>query len=264
MGGASRIENHQCDLNCAGRANGARSIRVSGRRASARRATFAKRHDNTPDAVVRRLAASGASWHCRPATLAGIENWAVAARRVCASTSKPSGDPARGSNADVCMHAAGVIRSPSDHRLDDRAPRRAGRDGDIHRNVRALLIDLPAGEFAGNWSVLDRRSATHHRAAVATPRMAAPLGAGRCGAARSSGATRDQVERRPSSLLEQTAEDGDALHRADRLAAAWHKVLWESLMTLEAPRLARFWAIDRGARRRLDPQRDATPIPRKL
>ncbi len=183
------------------------------------------------------------------------ESWAAAAARL-RQHRKANDDPAKGSNADVCMHAAGYIRR---HQTTGSMIARLDAQGATvaftGTSAPCLSIFRPVS-FAGSWSVLTaeaqritaplwRRHEWLHRWALADAALRDRLRA-----------TRDQVERQIFSLFDQTARDGDALHRADRLAAAWHKVLWESLTTLEAPQLPRFWRSV-AARDGIDPQRDA-------
>lgn len=182
--------------------------------------------------------------------------WASAAARL-RQHHKPGADPAHGSNADVCMHAAGFIRR---HQTTGSMIARLTAEGTTvaftGTSAPCLSIFRPAG-FDQGWSVLTaeaqrvqaplwRRHEWLHRWALADPALRERLRA-----------TRDQVETQIFNLLDETGGDGQALQRADRLAAAWHKVLWESLKTLEAPRLARFWARI-AARDGIDPQRVAT------
>jgi secernin len=54
-------------------------------------------------------------------------------------------------------------------------------------------------------------------------------------------ATRDEIEAKVFEQLAAPQPDAGAYARADRLAAAWHKVLWESLGGHAAPRRSRFW-----------------------
>ncbi|WP_348818257.1 peptidase family C69 [Fontimonas sp. SYSU GA230001] len=162
-------------------------------------------------------------------------------------------DPADGSNADVCMHAAGLIRR---HQTTGSMIARL-RPGDVEvlftgTSAPCLSIFRPAA-FSDDWSVLTpaeqriesplwRRHEWLHRWALADRGLRERLRA-----------TRDEVERQMFALLEPGAH-GEARHRADRLAAAWHKVLWESLAQLPSPRLSPHW---RGlsARDGIDPAR---------
>lgn len=163
-------------------------------------------------------------------------------------------NPADGSNADVCMHSAGLIRR---HQTTGSmiVRLRPGRPDTLFTGTSApcLSIFRPAA-FTGDWSVLTpeaerieaplwRRHEWLHRWALADPGLRERLRA-----------TRDEVERQMFALLEPEAQADEALHRADRLAAAWHKVLWESLAKLPSPRLSRHW---RGlsARDGIDPAR---------
>lgn len=217
-------------------------------------ATFAQRHDT------RLMPWFAGSRQRRKLALRACDlssaNWAGAAARL-RQHQKPGGDPASGSNADVCMHAAGFIRR---HQTTGSMIARLAPEGATitftGTSAPCLSIFRPAA-FSDHWSVLTaeaqrvqaplwRRHEWLHRWALADPALRERLRA-----------TRDQVEAQIFALLDQAANDGQALQRADRLAAAWHKVLWESLKTLDAPRLARFWARI-AARDGIDPQRVAT------
>ncbi|MDP9142207.1 MAG: C69 family dipeptidase [Pseudomonadota bacterium] len=186
---------------------------------------------------------------------AGAESWASAAARLRQHRGA-NGEPAKGSNADVCMHAAGYIRR---HQTTGSMIARLDAQGATAAftgtSAPCLSIFRPAS-FAQSWSVLTaeaqrvqaslwRRHEWLHRWALADPTLRERLRA-----------TRDQVEAQIFALLDQAGNYGQALQRADRLAAAWHKVLWESLKTLETPRLARFWARI-ATRDGIDPQRVA-------
>lgn len=150
-------------------------------------------------------------------------------------------DPAQGSNADVCMHAAGFIRR---HQTTASMIARLDAGGACvaftGTSAPCLSIFRPAG-FDGDWSVLTaeaqrlqaplwRRHERLHRWALADPALRERLTA-----------TRDEVERQVFELFGQAATDDTALQRADRRAAAWHKVLWESIRDLTPPRGSRFW-----------------------
>lgn len=181
-------------------------------------------------------------------------SWGGSAARL-RSHQRGNADPARGSNADVCMHAAGYVRR---HQTTGSMIARLDARGAIvtftGTSAPCLSIFRPAA-FDGNWSVLTpeaqrlqaplwRRHEWLHRWALADPALRERLSA-----------TRDQVEKQIFGLLDQAAVDPPALQRADRLAAAWHKVLWESLKTLKPPRLSRYW---RGlvGRDGIDPRRE--------
>lgn len=150
-------------------------------------------------------------------------------------------DPARGSNADVCMHAAGFIRR---HQTTGSMIVRLTAQGPLAlftgTSAPCLTIFRPAG-FEGAFTVLTpearqvdaplwRRHEWLHRRALADAGLRERLRA-----------TRDEVERQSFSLLSGRTPDAQALKRADRLAAAWHKVLWESAARLPASRLPRHW-----------------------
>ncbi len=186
------------------------------------------------------------------------ESWSAAATRLRLHR-KANGDPATGSNADVCMHAAGYIRR---HQTTGSMIARLNASGATvvftGTSAPCLSIFRPAS-FAQSWSVLTpepqrlvaplwRRHEWLHRWALADAALRDRLRA-----------TRDQVETRIFNLLDRSADDSEALQRADRLAAAWHKVLWESLATLEVPQLPRFWQSV-AAKDGIDPQRE---VPRE-
>lgn len=150
-------------------------------------------------------------------------------------------DPADGSNADVCMHAAGFIRR---HQTTGSMIARLGVDGPTvlftGTSAPCLSIFRPAG-FEGEFSVLTpegrqveamlwRRHELLHRRALADPDLRERLRA-----------TRDPIETRLFAELAEPQPDAAALARADRLAAAWHKVLWESLQQRPSPPWTRFW-----------------------
>jgi secernin len=158
----------------------------------------------------------------------------------------------RGSNADVCMHSAGFIRRHQTTgsmvvSLSGVGPR-AWFTG---TSAPCLSIFRPTG-FDGDWSVLTelerrieaplwRRHEWLHRWALGDAALRERLRA-----------TRDEVEGRMFAV---SADGGiDGLQQADRLAAAWHKVLWESLSTLPAPKLSRHWRRI-AARDGIDPTR---------
>jgi secernin len=186
---------------------------------------------------------------------AGAESWASAAARL-RQHRRGNADPARGSNADVCMHAAGYIRRhQTTGSMIARLDARGATVAFTGTSAPCLSIFRPVA-FAGNWSALTaaaqrisaplwRRHEWLHRWALADAALRERLRA-----------TRDQVERQVFKLLAEAVQDGDALHRADRLAAAWHKVLWESLTTLQPPQLPRFWRSV-AVRDGIDPQREA-------
>lgn len=150
-------------------------------------------------------------------------------------------DPADGSNADVCMHAAGFIRR---HQTTGSMIARLAPAGATvlftGTSAPCLSIFRPAA-FEGEFSVLTpperqveallwRRHELLHRRALADPALRQRLRA-----------TRDEIEAKVFEQLEARQPDAGALARADRLAAAWHKVLWESLAQRAAPRPSRFW-----------------------
>lgn len=151
-------------------------------------------------------------------------------------------DPARGSNRDVCMHAAGFIRR---HQTTGSMIARLTAEGPTlvftGTSAPCLSIFRPAA-FAGDFSVLTpadreveamvwRRHEFLHRRALADAALRARLRA-----------TRDEIERKVFDELSPERRGADALARADRLAAAWHKVLWESLGEYRAPASSRFWS----------------------
>lgn len=143
------------------------------------------------------------------------------------------------SNGDVCMHAAGFIRR---HQTTGSMVVRLEGAGALAlftgTSAPCLSIFRPAA-FRGDWSVLTdptqevqatlwRRHELLHRWALADPALRERLSV-----------TRDQIESRIWPLLERpTAED---MVRADRLAASWHDVLFDSLRQLPRPRQSRYW-----------------------
>lgn len=163
-------------------------------------------------------------------------------------------DPSAGSNGDVCMHAAGFIRR---HQTTGSMLVRLKPDRIdalfTGTSAPCLSIFRPAA-FDGEWSVLTpqtlrieaplwRRHEWLHRWALADAGLRERLRA-----------TREVVERQIFTLVDDGGDD--ALRRADRLAAAWHKVMWESLATLAPPRLPRHWRRI-AARDGIDPARRA-------
>lgn len=168
------------------------------------------------------------------------------------------GEPQRGSNGDVCMHAGGIVRR---HQTTGSMLARLAADRfDIlftGTSAPCLSIFRPAA-FDGEWSVLTqesqgveaplwRRHEWLHRWALADAGLRERLRA-----------TRDEVERQIFELIDGAAGNLDATQRADRLAAAWHKVLWESLSGLTPPRLPRHWRR-LAARDGIDPSRTQHP-----
>lgn len=167
-------------------------------------------------------------------------------------------DPARGSNGDVCMHAAGLVRRHQT--TGSMLARLAPEHFDVlftGTSAPCLSIFRPAA-FDGEWSVLTpesqrveatlwRRHEWLHRWALADAGLRDRLRA-----------TRDEVERQIFELLDGGSGNPDAAQRADRLAAAWHKVLWESLAGLAPPRLPRHWRR-LAARDGIDPARAQHP-----
>ncbi|HEY1075812.1 MAG TPA: C69 family dipeptidase [Fontimonas sp.] len=215
-------------------------------------AVFAEQHDTR--LLPRLAAAQRRRALALQACGAGGASWSGAAARL-RQHQRADADPHRGSNGDVCMHAAGFIRR---HQTTGSMIARLDADGATvaftGTSAPCLSIFRPAG-FADRWSVLTaeaqrlqaplwRRHEWLHRWALADPALRERLRA-----------TRDQVERQIFGLMERA--DAEALARADRLAAAWHKVLWESLQSLQAPHLTRFWRRI-AARDGIDPQRVAT------
>lgn len=150
-------------------------------------------------------------------------------------------DPARGSNRDVCMHAAGFLRR---HQTTGSMIVRLSAEGPLAMftgtSAPCLSIFRPAG-FEGEFSVLTpptqeiaaplwRRHEWLHRRALADADLRERLRA-----------TRDDLERQAFILLTAKGLQPAAMQRADRLVAAWHKVLWESASALPASRPSRFW-----------------------
>jgi secernin len=150
-------------------------------------------------------------------------------------------DPAAGSNRDVCMHAAGFIRR---HQTTGSMIARLAPAGPTAlftgTSAPCLSIFRPAA-FAGEFSVLTapdkqveallwRRHELLHRRALADASLRQRLRA-----------TRDEIEPKVFEQLAGPQPDAGALARADRFAAAWHKVLWESLDTQVPVGATRFW-----------------------
>lgn len=150
-------------------------------------------------------------------------------------------NPAAGSNADTCRHAAGPIRR---HQTTGSMIARVGKAGTTTlftgTSAPCLSIFRPAA-FDGEFSVLTpperqveallwRRHELLHRRALADAALRQRLRA-----------TRDEIEAKVFEQLAAPQPDAGALARADRLAAAWHKVLWESLDPLARRPLTRFW-----------------------
>lgn len=150
-------------------------------------------------------------------------------------------DPAHGSNGDLCMHAAGFIRR---HQTTGSMIVRLAPCGATMlvtgTSAPCLSIFRPVG-FDGTYSALTaeseqvaaslwRRHEWLHRWALADAGLRQRLRA-----------TRDVVEQQIFALLAEPVVSSESLARADRLAAAWHKVLWESLHALPPPRLSRHW-----------------------
>jgi hypothetical protein len=150
-------------------------------------------------------------------------------------------DPRAGSNSDVCMHAAGFIRR---HQTTGSMVARLTAEGPTvlftGTSAPCLSIFRPAG-FDGEFSVLTpaekeveallwRRHEFLHRRALADAELRQRLRA-----------TRDSIELKIFEQLQAAHPDAAALARADRLAAAWHKVLWESLNARPALKGTRFW-----------------------
>lgn len=150
-------------------------------------------------------------------------------------------DPAEGSNRDVCMHAAGFIRR---HQTTGSMIARLSPAGPTAlftgTSAPCLSIFRPAA-FTGDFSVLTppdrqvesllwRRHELLHRRALGDAALRVRLRA-----------TRDEIEAKVFGQLAGPQPDAGALTRADRLAAAWHKVLWESLDQRPAAQPSRFW-----------------------
>lgn len=181
----------------------------------------------------RRLALSGLGTAVQPS----FAHFAAQLRRH----GHAADDPLRGSNGDVCMHAAGFIRR---HQTTGSMIVRLSPNGVnawfTGTSAPCLSIFRPAG-FSGAGSVLTpsareveaplwRRHEWLHRRALADAGLRDRLRV-----------TRDQVERQAFELLSSPQPTADAVARADRLVAAWHKVLWESAAKLPASPLPRHW-----------------------
>lgn len=151
-------------------------------------------------------------------------------------------DPARGGRRDTCLHAAGLVRryQTTGSMIARLAP--AGATAVFTgTSAPCLSIFRPAG-FAGEFSVLTphdrlvesmlwRRHEFLHRRALADPDLRQRLRA-----------TRDPIEAKVFEQLAAGQPSAEQLLHADRLAAAWHKVLWESLPQQPQGRATRFWA----------------------
>jgi secernin len=150
-------------------------------------------------------------------------------------------DPADGSNADLCLHAAGPIRR---HQTTGSMIVRLTAAGATAlftgTSAPCLSIFRPVA-FEGEFSVLTpadrqveallwRRHELLHRRALDDATLRLRLRA-----------TRDEIEAKVFAQLAAPQPDAGALARADRLAAAWHKVLWESLDQRRVRRGSRFW-----------------------
>jgi hypothetical protein len=150
-------------------------------------------------------------------------------------------DPAEGSNADLCLHAAGPIRR---HQTTGSMIVRLAASGATPlftgTSAPCLSIFRPVA-FEGEFSVLTpadrqveallwRRHELLHRRALDDAALRLRLRA-----------TRDEIEAKVFEQLAAPQPDAGALARADRLAAAWHKVLWESLDQRRVRRGSRFW-----------------------
>ncbi len=164
-----------------------------------------------------------------------------------------------GSNADICMHSAGLVRR---HQTTGSLIARLSPEGAqfwlTGTSSPCLSIFRPVA-FDGDWSVLTdhdcrieaplwRRHEWLHRWALGDIRLRERLTA-----------TRDDVEARMFAACADGSPAG--LQQADRLAAAWHKVLWESLSALPAPALPRHWRRI-AARDGIDPTRAAGAPPK--
>lgn len=181
----------------------------------------------------RRLALTGLS----PAAPASFAHFATQLRRHAHGHD----NPLRGSNNDVCMHAAGYIRRhQTTGSMIVRLQPAALSAWFTGTSAPCLSIFRPAG-FSGDWGVLTpepaqvaallwRRHEWLHRRALADATLRQRLRV-----------TRDQVERQVFALLEPTAPAPEALIKADRLVAAWHKVLWEAAAKMPSHPLPRHW-----------------------
>ncbi|MFP5306564.1 MAG: C69 family dipeptidase [Gammaproteobacteria bacterium] len=215
------------------------------------RPDFAARFDTRLMPYFARSAARRAlSLACLAST--GAASWSRMAAHLRAHSS--GDDPASGSNRDVCMHAAGFVRrhQTTGSMIARLAP--AGAQALFTGTSAPCLSIFRPVALSGSWSVLTpasrrieaplwRRHEWLHRWALADPALRERLRA-----------TRDEVERQIFELVESGGRDAAALPRADRLAAAWHKVLWESLADLPPPRLPRHWRR-LAARDGIDPAR---------
>lgn len=150
-------------------------------------------------------------------------------------------DPRDGCNADLCLHAAGWRRPwQTTGSMIVRLSEGGATLLFTGTSAPCLSIFRPAA-FAGEFSVLTpagreveallwRRHELLHRRALADPELRERIRA-----------TRVSIEARLFEALAADSPDAAALARADRLAAAWHKVLWESLPAKPAHAPPRFW-----------------------
>ncbi|WP_170123844.1 C69 family dipeptidase [Sinimarinibacterium flocculans] len=240
-------------LETAGREWAAR--RVDGRGAISNALTIRRDYDRASDAVAstgidfartydtRLMPLFARSQARRDAGLRGLDRSGLPAfSRMAAqlrSHARNNEAPVDGSNADICMHAAGFIRR---HQTTGSMIARLAPDGAdalfTGTSAPCLSIFRPV-RFDGDWSVLTseaerveaplwRRHEWLHRWALADAGLRERLRS-----------TREVIEPQIFALV--TLGDADGAQRADRLAASWHKVLWESLASLEPPKLSRHW-----------------------
>lgn len=148
-------------------------------------------------------------------------------------------DPAKGSNADLCMHAAGFIRR---HQTTGSMLARLSAHDSLAfftgTSAPCLSIFRPAA-FTGDWSVLTdgerrveaplwRRHELLHRRALADPSLRDRLRR-----------TREAIEPQIFALAE--SAEPDARLRADQLAETWHRQALEALAGTPPPRLPHHW-----------------------
>lgn len=149
-------------------------------------------------------------------------------------------DPRRGSNRDVCMHAAGFIRR---HQTTGSTIARLAPQGATllftGTSAPCLSIFRPVA-FEGEFSVLTpaerageaplwyAHEAVHRRALFDAELR------------RTLRATRDETENKLFALLDTPAPDLATLQHADRLAAAWQMVLLREAQRRPV-KLSRFW-----------------------
>ncbi|HUS24103.1 MAG TPA: C69 family dipeptidase [Candidatus Binatia bacterium] len=166
-------------------------------------------------------------------------------------------DPRHGSNADLCMHAAGFVRrSQTTGSMIARLSAAGTVAVFTGTSAPCLSIFRPVA-FDGTFQVLTdpadqveallwRRHEWLHRWALSDADFRHRVRR-----------TREEIEPQLFALLAAAQPAAADLARADRLAAAWHKVLWESLRDMQPRRVPRFW-LQLGRRDGIDITRRAS------